>query len=226
MPCPVQKPKAIIFDWDGTLADTRGIVVNALEQTLAAYGLPAWDIVKAQKRDPNKSLKENFAHFFGADEEEAYQKYLLFYEAELVHLKPQPGADTLLSFLSGLQILLCIASNKEKSVLLKEINTLFPHTRFQNILGNGDAAANKPNPAPILQIMEQLNITKPDDTWLVGDSRQDTDCAHTAGCRPVLIGKGKFTDDRYIKEMQNATPALAWFGRLSDFQHWLENNTP
>lgn len=77
MPCPVQKPKTIIFDWDDTLADTRLLGVGALEKTLAEYGLPAWDIIKTQKRDPNKSLKENFVHFFGADEEEAYQKYLI-----------------------------------------------------------------------------------------------------------------------------------------------------
>ena len=38
--------RAVLFDWDGTLAETRPAVVDAMEHTLAAYGREPWDETK------------------------------------------------------------------------------------------------------------------------------------------------------------------------------------
>ena len=75
-----QKPKIIAFDWDNTLALNREVVVNAMNKVLSKYGKAEWDIIKKEKRDKNKSLKENFINFFGEDlEKQAYNDYLNFY---------------------------------------------------------------------------------------------------------------------------------------------------
>ena len=68
----IQKPQAIAFDWDGTLADTRDVVTIALNHTLALYGKETWEAVRLKQRNPMKSLKENFQNFFGADAFKAY----------------------------------------------------------------------------------------------------------------------------------------------------------
>lgn len=60
-------PRAVLFDWDGTLAETRPAVVAAMEHTLAAYGREPWDETKRKYRDTSKSLKENFPNFFGEE---------------------------------------------------------------------------------------------------------------------------------------------------------------
>lgn len=80
----MEKPKLVIFDWDDTLAKTRNAVVKAMNYILKLYNLPEWDIIKEQKRDKNKSLKENFPNFFGETEaKNAYQKYLDCYNKEV-----------------------------------------------------------------------------------------------------------------------------------------------
>ena len=60
-------PKAILFDWDETLAHTRDCVVEAMEYVLKKYRKESWNITKKRCRDPKKSLKDNFPNFFGDD---------------------------------------------------------------------------------------------------------------------------------------------------------------
>ena len=66
-------PKAILSDWDETLAHTRDAVVEALEYVLMQYNKEPWEITKTKYRDTSKSLKENFPNFFAEDADEACQ---------------------------------------------------------------------------------------------------------------------------------------------------------
>ena len=52
---------------------------------------------------------------------------------------------------------LYIVSNKEKSLLLKEVKACFPDIYFNKILGNGDAEQNKPHPAPVFTALSNVN---------------------------------------------------------------------
>ena len=74
-------PRVVLFDWDGTLAETRPAVVDAMEHTLVAYGREPWDETKRKYRDTSKSLKENFPNFFGEESVRAYDDYL-----SLIHI--------------------------------------------------------------------------------------------------------------------------------------------
>lgn len=189
-----QKPKAILFDWDGTLAETRSAVVEAMEHTLALYQKEPWDITKQKYRDTSKSLKENFPNFFGDEYKQAYKTYLEYYsQVSIKKIHPTDGAAYFLQYCIQNNIDIYIISNKEKSLLLKEVMQCFPNIKFNNILGNGDAPKNKPAPAPVFTALAlaTYKIT-PETVWLIGDSKQDTTCAQAAKIRPILIGAGKF----------------------------------
>ena len=56
--------KAVVFDWDNTLAESRTALVFAVNKVLAEYGLKNWEIEK-KKRDNNLSFKDNFVNIFG-----------------------------------------------------------------------------------------------------------------------------------------------------------------
>ena len=60
----IDKPKAILLDWDGMLVHIRNSIVEALEFVLKKYNKEPWDITKTKYRDTKKSLKDNFPNFF------------------------------------------------------------------------------------------------------------------------------------------------------------------
>lgn len=208
----LQKPKVIIFDWDNTLAENRDVVVGSMNKTLAKYGKEEWEISKKKYRDPNKSLKENFPNFFGNDAARAYQDYMNAY-LELYGdlLKPLPFSQELLKKLNREfpEIKLIIISNKERSLLLMEIEALYKDIEFFKIMANGDSEKNKPDASPVFKSLEGSEIdVNPLNVWVVGDSKQDIDCAYNANCQPILLGKGNLAEESYFEEKRKLTPSM------------------
>mgnify|MGYP001062808261 CR=1 FL=1 len=217
-------PKAILLDWDDTLAHTRNSVVEAMEYILKKYNKEPWDITKVKYRDTKKSLKENFPNFFGKNALIAYNEYLKYYMKYAYNkVSPMENANDFLKFCNQNKIDLYIISNKEKSLLLKEIEFCFPKISFKKILGNGDAPLNKPNPAPVFIALDDVayKINK-DNVWLIGDTKQDTECAYNADIQPILLGKGKFMEDGYIKNKINSSLPLLIFEGFKDIINYIQ----
>lgn len=216
-------PKAIIFDWDDTLAHTRNAVVDSMEYVLDKYKKEPWDIIKKKYRDTTKSLKDNFPNFFGKDAEKAYNDYLIYYEKNGYNkVTPLENAEEFLNIAQKLDIDLYIVSNKDKRLLLKEINYCFPKIIFKNVLANGDAGNSKPAPDPVYKALqgEVFSINR-NNVWLVGDSKQDTECAYNANVLPILIGTGKFMDDCYIQDKLNSSEPLILIKNFIDLINFL-----
>lgn len=215
----MQKPKLVIFDWDDTLAKTRDAVVKSMNYVLSLYKLPEWDVIKESKRDRSKSLKENFPNFFGKEEAgKAYEKYLEYYNKEgCKEVKKMENTDIFLKELIKNRVNIAIISNKEKSLLLNEVKFCFPDIKFDYIFGNGDTINNKPAPDPVIKMMENYNFKlNSDNVWFVGDTQQDTDCALSSGCQPILIGKRKFMNEDYLK-INNSIKRFDNFEELNCF---------
>ena len=218
-------PKAILLDWDDTLAHTRNSVVEAIEYVLEKYHKEPWDITKNKYRDTKKSLKENFPNFFGDNYIDAYNDYLehyIKYTYNKIH--PTEYSHNFLKFCNQNNIDLYIISNKEKSLLLKEAEFCFPDILFKKILGNGDASQNKPDPAPVFEALKdsKYEINK-ENIWLIGDSKQDTECAYRAKIQPVLIGTGKFMDNVYITNKTKSDIPLLTFNNFNEVIDYLKN---
>ncbi len=217
-------PKAILLDWDDTLAHTRSSVVEAMEYILKKYNKEPWDITKVKYRDTKKSLKENFPNFFGEKAGIAYDEYLEYYlKYSYNKVSPMENACDFLKLCNKNNIDLYIISNKEKSLLLKEIDFCFPDVLLKKILGNGDAPANKPNPAPVFTALNgvEYGVNK-DNVWLIGDTKQDTECAYRANIQPILLGKGKFMDDSYVKDKTSSSIPLLVFENFKEIIDYLQ----
>lgn len=213
------KPQAIIFDWDNTLAENRNVVVSAMNKTLEKYGKENWEITKKKYRDPNKSLKENFENFFGENEKKAYQDYLIFYIEFKDMLKPVKNSQNFLKMLAKKyqDIKLIIVSNKERSLLLMEIEALFKDINFYKIMGNGDSKKNKPDPSPVFKALKNSKTEiNPENVWIIGDSKQDIDCAYNSNCQPILIGEGKLAEKEYFEEKTKANPKMIQIGDFAE----------
>ena len=217
----LKKPQVIFFDWDNTLALNRDVVVGTMNKVLAKYGKDDWEKTKKEKRDNNKSLKENFVNFFGVElEKQAYNDYLNFYNEFSNLLKAPDNAKEMLKLLIDKGIKVIIVSNKERSLLLNEISVLYSDINFYKIMANGDSEKNKPDASPIFKALENTNIEiNPKNVWIIGDSNQDIDCGYNAGIQPILYGKGKLAEAEYFEEKRKATPSMQ---QIMDFEEIVE----
>ena len=82
-----------------------------------------------------------------------------------------------------------------------EIEVLFKDINFYKIMANGDSEKNKPDASPIFKALKNIDIEiNPNNVWIIGDSKQDIDCAYNANCQPILLGEGKLVEKKYFEE--------------------------
>lgn len=191
----LSRPRAVLFDWDNTLADNWSVIGAALNATFAIWGLPLWSQAEIDA-NIRASLRDAFPRIFGPRWEEARAHYYRAFEAEhLERLRPLPGAEDLLSELSGNGIYLALVSNKTGRYLRKEAEHLGFDRHLAAMIGANDAPADKPDPAPVHLALQGSDIVAGADVWFVGDAAIDMQCAHACGCRAILVGTPKPGDD-------------------------------
>ncbi len=187
----LQHLKYVLFDWDNTLADTRPLLVAAVNRVLSEYNLPEWETSK-QKRNPDLSFRDNFPNIFGEKAVQAYQRYTEVYLQEISKLKPVSGAPEALEYFRKQNLPLLIMSNKDRKLLDIEVKQLYNPKWFLRIVGGHEAARDKPWPEHAWYALQGLlakdEIT-PDKVWIIGDTAQDSRCALAAGACPIRIGK-------------------------------------
>ena len=197
----MQRPRAILFDWDNTLVDSWSVIHEALVATFRAMGHVPWTLEETKQRVRN-SLRDAFPGLFGARWEDARRLYLdAFAAIHLQRLTALAGAEALLSALAEEDYYLAVVSNKTGRLLRREAEHLGWSRYFRRMIGAGDASADKPDPAVIYAALSGSGI-EPGAAWLVGDTALDVECAMAAGCVPVLIS----ALDGAVEEMPKVPP--------------------
>ena len=184
----LSRPRAILFDWDNTLVDSWTTIHEALNAVMAAMEKPLWSLRETKER-VRLSLRESFPLHFGDRWEEARQIYLdVFRSIHLERLSPLPGRVELLRALADDGFFLGVVSNKTGALLRLETERIGWSPLFGSVIGAGDAALDKPHPAPVALALEQSGVEAGDAVWFVGDTGIDMECAYNSGCVPVLLG--------------------------------------
>lgn len=196
---PRGRPRAVLFDWDNTLVDSWASIHHALQQTLAEMGHAPWTLEESKAR-VRLSLRDSFPVLFGARWEEARQIYMEAFEAiHLERLAALSGVVELLDHLQGAGFYLAVVSNKTGRVLRREAEHLGWSRYFARLVGATDAAADKPDAAPIRLALEGSGIAAGPLVWYVGDTALDIECALNAGCLPVLLGPARPDDAEFSR---------------------------
>ncbi len=183
------RPRAILFDWDNTLVDNWPAIREAYNATLAAFGHAPWTLDETKLR-MRRSLRDSFPELFGARWEEARTIFYRIFEARhLEALQAMPGAEAALAAFAAAEIYLGVVSNKSGRILRKEAAHLGWSAHFGRLVGATDAAKDKPAIEPVLMALEASGIAVGNEVWFVGDAAVDMECAHRAGCVPVLVGQ-------------------------------------
>ena len=183
-----ERPRALLFDWDNTLVDSWTTIHEALNAVMAAMEKPLWSLRETKER-VRLSLRESFPLHFGDRWEEARQIYLdVFRTIHLERLSPLPGRVELLRALADDGFFLGVVSNNTGTLLRLETERIGWSPLFGSVVGAGDAALDKPDPAPVALALERSGIEPGDAVWFVGDTGIDMECACNSGCVPNWLG--------------------------------------
>ena len=182
--------RAVIFDLDGTLANTIDDIALAINGSLSKRGFPTHDIptIKLMVGNGFRNLVVAALPRERQDEalvEEIREEATAYYAAHpLDRTLPYPGIVEMLSGLAGLGIPRAVLSNKPDELTQAVVTGLFPQAGFSVVRGETPAFPRKPEPASVLDIAKILGA-EPGEILYVGDTNVDMRTAHNAGMRPI-----------------------------------------
>lgn len=182
-------PKAVFFDWDGTLVNSLAFLTKAHNYAKTQMGLPLF--AGDHEFQPYLGMPRDalYADIYGARGEEAkvhFETYVHQYHTEGV--KPLKGAAELLELLYDIGIPCGVVSNKRSVFLREEIKTFGWERYFKAVVGAGDAPEDKPSAAPLLFALEKSGLgVDISDVWYIGDTEFDVACAKRAGARAIVV---------------------------------------
>lgn len=186
--------EAVLFDLDGTLADTAADLTAALNATLTAFGKPTmpFETVRAHVSQGGIALiRLGFDMEPGTDEFEARRTHLLDYYknhlCEETHLFD--GMEEVLLQLEANNIKWGIVTNKPSWLTDPLADAMGLSTRTAAIVSGDSCKQRKPHPEPVFHACKLLGI-EPAATIFVGDDQRDIEAGSAAGCTTVAATYG------------------------------------
>lgn len=197
--------KAVIFDMDGTLADTSSGIVNCYRFALSELGLPtpsSDDVLIGLIGGP---LVNNFMKAFSLSEEEAIVATKIYRERYakigFSEAKLYPGMKNLLIQLKNQNYLIGIATLKAERFAVEMVNRFGISEYFDSICGVVDSDISKSK--LIAQCVDELGIEASDAVY-IGDSENDANGARQNGIDFIAVTYGFGFDKGSYREDCNA----------------------
>jgi phosphoglycolate phosphatase len=195
--------KCVIFDLDGTLADTIGDIAASMNRALGKRGFPELPVEGYREKVGWGMKRLAFLALPEGSRDETLAGELAeaaagFYAGDpLVHTRPYPGIPELLGELKRRRLKLAVLTNKPDPVARVVVEGLFPGI-FDAVTGALPGAAPKPDPAAAWDLLYGLGCS-PRQALMVGDSEIDLETARAAEC-PVLAVDWGFRPRRVLEE--------------------------
>jgi beta-phosphoglucomutase len=201
--------EAVIFDWDGTLGDTRQVIVIAFQATLSEInckvsneyierriGIGAADtfrdILQSAKRQFNEKLIQHLVERKSQFEIELTDQVKLF-----------PGARELLESIHGKKKM-ALASMNNRSVIIHLLKAKDLEKYFNVVLTAESISHSKPNPEIFLKTASKLNVS-PEKCVVVEDSLFGVKAAKSANMSCVAVVTGVYSKVELEKEKPDLT---------------------
>ncbi|MCH5223451.1 MAG: HAD family hydrolase [Muribaculaceae bacterium] len=215
----MEKIKNIIFDFDGTLADTSQLIVATMQRSIEELQLP-FRTSEEIKATIGIRLEE-IPSYLWPDIPELGEKMATVYRKNFELLKDEipatlfPGVKETLSKLKEAGCRFAIATSRSRKSVEELTRQLGLRDFFTYMLGGDDVSEGKPNPESIFKILTELDWLK-DETMMVGDMVVDILMGKNAGIRTcgVTYGNGKTLEleeagsDFIISDFSNLTEVI------------------
>jgi phosphoglycolate phosphatase len=199
-PFPAFVEATLVFDLDGTLAETAPDLIGALNFVLASEGIEPVPLANARwllGAGGRALIARGFAEagrpLDGAKLETLFGRFLGHYNAHIADGSALfPGVVECLDrcAAAGWRLAVCTNKLEQSSHLL--LGKLGVADRFAFVCGQDTFGVAKPNPRPLLETIRKVG-GRPERAVMVGDSRTDIETARAAGTPVVAVDFG-YTD--------------------------------
>lgn len=194
--------KAFIWDLDGTLLDSYGVIVSSLHQTLEELGVPM-DEAEIRRRATEGSVSDVVACAAaetGRTGQEIKGRYSEISGARYLEIPAMPYAREALEETAALGAVHFVYTHRGTTTM-PVLENLGLDRFFREVVSSLSGFPRKPAPDALLYLLKKHGLD-PDRTFYVGDRTLDAGCARNAGVRSVLYApSGAGTADYVIRNL-------------------------
>lgn len=209
----------IVFDWDGTIMDSTGAIVHAIQASAVDLGLTAPDdsiashVIGLGLRD---ALEMALPELDPKDYPKLAERYRYHYLARDGELLLFEGMAQLLDELKAKHYWLAVATGKsrvglDRALKGSELEAMFDGSRC------ADETFSKPHPQMLIDLMERFGA-EPARTLMIGDTTHDSQMAKNAGAHALSVTYGAHPHEHLLTlephGIVHSVPELsAWLNR-------------
>ena len=220
MSSAVRRYDLLIFDWDGTLADSEGLIVRSMQAAIADLNLPPRSDAAIGELI-GLGMTDGMQKLYPEIDTEALIKLLMSYRATFVG-KPHneaplfAGAEQALAELAQGGFRLAVATGKPRPGLERSLRQ---HTTLRPLFAatrTADETANKPDPLMLRELIDELQVPV-ERALMIGDTEYDAAMARAIGMPMLGVACGVHAPQRIL-----AAGALALIESVADLPRWLK----
>lgn len=213
----------LIFDWDGTLADSEGLIVRSMQAAITDLNLPPRDNAAIGELI-GLGLAEGMQKLYPDIDTDELIRLLMSYRTKFVGqgLQEAPlfeGTEQTLVQLADSGFSLAVATGKSRPGLNRSLKhhgtlkTLFAATR------TADETANKPDPLMLRELLEHFDVPA-ERALMIGDTEYDAAMARAIGMPMLGVACGVHAPQRIL-----AAGAMALVESVSALPRWLQGSS-
>lgn len=188
--------RLILFDLDGTLADTAPDIANAVNLALTEQQLGPINLSDIRGKISNGSravLQAALPHHVSQNEKLITslitRMFHHYANSEMAETRFFPGVREMIAGFPDKGLRWGVVSNKPEKLAKATLKALAPSPAPECIIGGDTYDHSKPHPAPLLSACATLKVN-PEDTLYVGDAEIDVVAARAANIRVAIAGFG------------------------------------
>lgn len=177
--------KLAIFDFDGTLMDTRKPIVYAKQETMRRLGLEVMDEETCASTiglTAKLGFQKTYPHLSDQMLDKCVESYRNIFEEQKEITPPElfPGVEETLEKLNQRNITCTIATSRNRKSLDYFLAKMNLSKYFSYTLSGNDTPVLKPNPDPVLKTLEDLHFAT-ENAMVIGDMPMDIQMGKSAG---------------------------------------------
>ena len=208
--------RLVVFDWEGTLSDTLGQILNVIvsESKRMEFGHVDLDVARRSiVLGPVVTLKKLFPHLSAQQQSDLLQaaQHAMLSNSDEICIAP--GARDLLHAIKQAGIQLAIATNKGQQSLMRDLDASKLSSLF-DVTRSASQTPPKPCPQMLEEIMAECGVL-PEETLMVGDSVSDIEMAVQVSVR--AIGVDFYNQNEPSLRAAGADDVFDCFQQLADY---------